>query len=1078
MPKNPLKNFARRKSSGNVLDIPSESTPPAPAGSSFRVLERPDKAAPATAGSGGYAVGANSNRTSGGRPGSAFLLNKKSGKSQEDLIASANRSVPDKSQVRPHTIYGVLNRGRGSGGTALSGSSGYFDTSSSSARYSSSSTLPSSIEAEHEAEQEDLFPRKNANANATNASTPSNRSSAASNALPEPPSFTARAGRAMSFGLRNKQNPSPGTMTAATAYMPDLPENSLIRDRATTMSSNASTAVPPRLDANLGSMSDFGSDFGMNMFEGLSSPRHTPASAPKNEVVAPLPTHANFGRSVRRQQSPGFGYNDNSTHNNNNTHYYNNNQNHYQNAYQQRPHLQESESVLAAPSRNSLAPSPEPEPEPEPRHRPTNLSAAAANRYSWASRTSNDGLMSPALGSDISSPPLQPPSTFARFKPGYQPVPDRYGSPANEHERAVSSSSEEDVSRPISRTRSPLVESYTAHTSPQRGPPAARNPTIAAVSRDDLSSTDSIGESQNTTPRALRPQSNTEESLFDHSPAGPTSRAVHPAAVQVAPRSQSQQFSPTKRMTRKEFEAQRAEVNPEENEESEDSEDGNYDDDDEAERQAELARTRRKQEANLSVYRQQMKKVSGGNPSELPSHQSRPSLDRASHSAPGLIRDISSASLGAEQEEEDDEVPLGILQAHGFPNKNRPPTRLGSAPATPGAGSVVNGMGGNLPVFARNLPADPYFGASIVNPTNRESLPFTSGGSVYGGSYPSVVQQPQMPQMMAPPQMPGMPQAGGGLVGVIAGEERARAARRANPNQGAGFNANGMPLPNNLLTNMPAPQMPRSNSMMNMPPPQMPMGGFMPQMPQYPQMPGMMSPEQSNQQQMMQLMMQQQQMMQQMIGMQLGQQMPPQMNSPQMQNGGFPNMMPNGMQRPVSMGGPNGQQSGMLSPQFPMHQQQRSSTMTNLKPPGYAGSIYDYSLGAPRGGYTPSIAPSERSNVGMPSRYRPVTMEGSNSRTASMTSQSNIQSFAKKNASTGSLLNPSNIPQGPGSNVPRTTIKVIDKPKGSPRSPQPRADDDDDEEGWAQLRKKREARKKRATKTQEQTLDELYQGFE
>jgi hypothetical protein len=985
-------------------------------------------------------------RTSGGRPNSSILLNRKSGKSQEDLIASANRSVPEKSQARPHTVYGVLKLGRGSGGTALSGSSGYFDNSSSSARYSSSSTLPSSIEAEHEAENEDLFPRKAAANGNSNLS--SNRSSAASNALPEPPSFTARAGRAMSFGLRSKQNASPGTMTAATAHMPDLPENSFIRDRATTMSSNASTAVPPRLDANLGSMSDFGSDFGMNMFEGLSSPRQA-----KSNMAAPQPAHDNYGRSVRRQQSPGF----------NN---YNNN------AYQQRPPQQATQPLPAPPvaryeptppvTRYEPTPAPEAEieVEPETRHRPANLSAASANRYSWASRTSNDGLMSPVIGSDVSSPPINPPSTFARFRPGYQPVPDRYGSPANEpeHERSNSYSSEDDASRPISRTRSPLVESYTAPTSPQKVTPATRNPTVAAVGRDD---TYSAGESQHTTPRAnnLRPTSNTSDGIFDHSPNGPTSRAMHPAAAPIAPRTQSGQLSPTKRMTRKEFEAQRKQASPEESEESEESEEEGYDDDDdEAERQAELARQRRKQEANMSVYRQQMKKVAGGN-SELPSPTSRPSLDRAAYSAPGLARDFSNVSLGAQQEEEDDEVPLGILQAHGFPSKNRPPTRLASAPPTPGsAGSVVNGGmgGGSLPVFARNLPADPYFGAGLVNPPNRESLAFGSGGSVYGGASPSMY---QLPQMAPPQQMPGMPQAGGGLVGVIAGEERARAARRVNHNAGPNFNANGVPLPGNMNNGMPQ-MMPRSNSMMSM-------GGFMPQMPQMPQM---MGADQQNTQQMMQLMAMQTQMMQQMMAMQGGQM--PQM--PQM----MPQQMQNGMQRPMSMGGPNVQQNGMLGP-GPMHQQQRSSTMTNLKPPGYAGSMYDYSLSAPNGGYTPSIAPSERSNVGMPSRYRPVTTEGSGSRTASMTSQSGMQNFAKKNASTGSFLNPNNIAASNGSNVPRTTIKVIDKPKGSPRSPQPRPDEEDDDEGWAQLRKKREERKKRGTtgKSQEQTLEELYQGF-
>ncbi|KAH0143699.1 hypothetical protein KCU86_g23390, partial [Aureobasidium melanogenum] len=226
-------------------------------------------------------------------------------------------------------------------------------------------------------------------------------------------------------------------MTAATAHMPDLPENSLIRDRATTMSSNASTAVPPRLDANLGSMSDFGSDFGMNMFEGLSSPK---------KVAPPQPAYENYGRSVRRQQSPGF--------------------NNYNNAYQHYSSQQASQPLPTPPAaRHEPTPSPEAEPEseaePETRRRPANLSAASANRYSWASRTSNDGLMSPAMGSDVSSPPLNPPSTFSRFRPGYQAVPDRYGSPANEpeHERRNSYSSEDDVSHPISRARSPLVES-------------------------------------------------------------------------------------------------------------------------------------------------------------------------------------------------------------------------------------------------------------------------------------------------------------------------------------------------------------------------------------------------------------------------------------------------------------------------------------------------------------------------------------------------------------------------------------------------------------------------------------------
>ena len=712
MPKNPLKGFARRKSSGNVLDIQPETAPPAtapaPAGSSFRVLERPSKSAA------GGNPGGPVKRTNGPRPLSELPFGKTKGKSTDDLLSAANRSVNSPNE-RPHTIYGVLKRGRGSGGTALSGSSGYFDNSSSSARYSSSSTLPSSIEAEHEADQDELFPRKAANSS-------SNRSSAAS-ALPEPPSFSSRAGRAMSFGLRSKQNASPAM--AQTQQMPDVPENSLIRDRATTMSSYASTAVPPRIESNL-QASDFGSDFG-NMFEGLGGSK-------KEEMLPPPPVMGNFSRSVRRQ----------STYNQANT-------------YQLRA-PQESEPVLTGPPRAAFTPSPDP----EPRRRPANM--AATNRYSWASRTSNDGLMSPGIGSDVATPPLQPPSGFARFRPGYQAVPDRYASPSFDTPppRAVSSSSSEDDATQPALQPKPAAPATVVPTSPPSrtapGAPVSRNPvlnpTIASVSRDDLSSTGSIGESQNTTPRAnhLQPQSqhqpdSTDDSMFDASPAGPTSRALHPSASRpIGSRNPSQGFSPSKRMTRMEFEQQRAEANMSDSEESDASDDeGSYDDDDEAERQAELSRQRRKQEANLAVYRQQMKKVSGGNPSELPS-TARPNMDRASFSAPGLSQNMAAVSLGAEADE-DDEVPLGILQAHGFPNKNRPPTRIGSAPTTPGAGpaSVMGDAGGNLPPFARNLPADPYFGnlPRVVDVCGRVCAGFQQHkvGSFAGEDGPTVAQE-------------------------------------------------------------------------------------------------------------------------------------------------------------------------------------------------------------------------------------------------------------------------------------------------------------------------------------------------
>jgi len=291
MPKNPLKGFARRKSSGNVLD--SQPDPPEqPVQSSFRVLERPNKTTPDGV----------DRRTVSGRPLSTLPFHQSKGKSTEDLGGSTNRSVNIETQTARPNFWG-LKRGRGSGTTTLSGSSGYYDTSSSSARYSSSSTLPSSLDQEQEAAQDDLFPAKPAQthhdqSHATpGANNPNPPQSQYSNSFHNPnPSFSSRASKAMSFGLKSKKPDSQvGIMTEEPVdrvpTLPDLPNNAAIRDRATTVSSYASTAVPPRLEANLGT-SEFGSDFG-NMFEGLAdSKKETPLPPPPR-------AHGGYLRSVR-----------------------------------------------------------------------------------------------------------------------------------------------------------------------------------------------------------------------------------------------------------------------------------------------------------------------------------------------------------------------------------------------------------------------------------------------------------------------------------------------------------------------------------------------------------------------------------------------------------------------------------------------------------------------------------------------------------------------------------------------------------------------------------------------------------
>jgi len=82
-------------------------------------------------------------------------------------------------------------------------------------------------------------------------------------------------------------------------------------------------------------------------------------------------------------------------------------------------------------------------------------------------------------------------------------------------------------------------------------------------------------------------------------------------------------------------------------------------------------------------------------------------------------------------------------------------------------------------------------------------------------------------------------------------------------------------------------------------------------------------------------------------------------------------------------------------------------------------------------GYTPSIAPSERSNVGMPGRYRPVSQyPADKSRTSTMSGA--LQDWSEKQ---------------PG----LSTVKAVKK-SGN-------VSDEDDEEGWEAMRQKREKKK-------------------
>lgn len=492
-------------------------------------------------------------------------------------------------------------------------------------------------------------------------------------------------------------------------------------------------------------------------------------------------------------------------------------------------------------------------------------------------------------------------------------------------------------------------------------------------------------------------------------------------------------------------------------------------DEDEAERDRKATAQRRKQEAQLAVYRQTMMKVTG----EQPFQGRISSTERLNSRVPSsgsldLTKSVSNLTLDPKasmangkssgEEDEDEDVPLGILAAHGFPNKNRPPTRLtnqssnpnlrAASGATSTAGEPTQTAKGGLPPFARHLPQDPYYGASLVNPSNRESFAMGGGSSVHGGPLPG-----------APP---GLHPAG--LVGVIAGEERARAMRRGSPNPSGSYD---MP-----------PGMMRSQTMGNIPMVAAP--GMVPGM-----APGMalpLSPAdqaqiQMSQQmtQMMQMQMQWMQQMSQMVQQGQGQTTPPQ--PPIMQQPGVsaatPGLLapPGQTQRPVSMpmpevGSPRPGQRTMssLTPGMAPWNRPPSFALTTQAPVPGNGP-----------GYTPSIAPSERSTVGLARRYRPVSIAPADG----------AHSTSKRSSTfTSATVQPSWMNGMAGRRSPGvlSSIRSVGDQSSPDKTPNARAaaEDDDDEQGWAEMKKKKDKKKstwkmKRA-QTQGPGLEDLYPG--
>ncbi|KAF7510954.1 hypothetical protein GJ744_005784 [Endocarpon pusillum] len=956
------KSFVRRKSSGNAL----EEVPNAPA-PSFRVIER--------------------------RPGGKQSWDGINDLKQQSQVRMDEATENDfDEELFPDKKDDSSNRG--SGGTNNSASTAPYGSAASSARLSSSSTIPSSTDISNDSHTNSIVSTQRPFQD-----------------IPVPPTARSRgwsirnAGRTFSFASKQKievpveplplRRPSP-PVTQTPTFTPGR------RERAMT-ASTASTATPPKLlDGELG-FGDSGLENFENIFDGIGNQTSRDSVSPHHSAkmdLPPLPYGADS--AVSQQISP----------------------------------LPSSLDIDRA-------------------------RVEASSPYSFGSQDSRDGLM----GSPIAAQSQNPSSPVRRKAlPPLQGMPNRspLSSPVREadtntgslsgtsHVKSPSPAEDESarlLASSMSRRDSSLQQ--IAHFGAARKlEPANRNGMNEDNDDNDelLFSTPSPNrpDISRTAPRKAAPPSSfrqpnagtVDSSLIDSFRVAARFEADAPAqekpAKKVMTPAQFERYRQQQEQTRRKNNLSQKDDSGDEND--------NYDDDDELERDRQAAQQRRKQEAHLSVYRQTMMKVTGESsagpisnaaPSVRLTSLSTPELSRMSHlTAVTGVSSHSGKSSGTDEEDED--VPLGILAAHGFPNKNKPPSRLQtsvsnsslpgstplSAPPASVSGESRGGPKGNLPVFARNLPQDPYYGASLVNASNREQLPMGGGlgGAPAGQVHPN------------------------GLVGVIAGEERARAMRRGSPNPQA--------MQDSFMPAQHPGMMGRSQTMGAVPP----MSGY-----PGPGMAGMMGPQALSPgdqaqiqmaQHMSQMMQMQMQWMQQMTQMQHNGQMgqmpqPPQHGMPAMPNLiGMSGEMGNASPRPYSM---------------PLPDSARQNGRTMSLTPGSSNqwnrnSSYSPSVAGVPGGYAPSIAPSERNTIGMASRYRPVSIiaesiKAPNDNRLSTFTSGTFQPWSHQNTERG-RLSPSN------------TNITVRPPSTSGLGRKPLTpDEEDDDQGWAEMKKKRDNKK-------------------
>ncbi|KAI5282321.1 hypothetical protein KEM54_002846, partial [Ascosphaera aggregata] len=488
-------------------------------------------------------------------------------------------------------------------------------------------------------------------------------------------------------------------------------------------------------------------------------------------------------------------------------------------------------------------------------------------------------------------------------------------------------------------------------------PPHARSPLLemATAARTPITNSPFVNSNAFTNPQNTNSVMNASRKPFN---AGEEDLSTNASVAAQFEEVSLKEDPPKKVMT----EAQYVRLREETAEASDDEDDAesytdDIEDEDDRKQKREAQQQRLKQQAMLAIQRQRMMKVTDGS---APTISNKPSIADlhtsiigASASSPNLVTNRNSPhnslvdanslhksdSSKDPNEDEDEDIPLGILAKHGFPNKRRPPSKLMASssnpnlPLTPGSVNsdyfpqpgIQGGLPPNLPPFARKLPRDPYYGAGLVHHNPRESLAMGRG------------QKPTA-----------------GLVGVIANEENARASRERSPNHAAGPMFTGT---------QPAGMM--RNSVYGTPaPPQ----GNLPVMPQQPMATPPVAPQLVSADLMQMSMFQTQMQMFELLA-KMNHQSP---GTPQQMTPSYG--VPGGMSSPMSPLPMTMNQPGVGQRTMSMVDSGAGNRMSLVPPlPIGGGALPRPGSAGGRPLYAASVAPSERSNVGAASRYRTVS---------------------------------------------------------------------------------------------------------